>query len=133
MEGMAARALKSSLRRELNQQVFFEDFCGATGITCVSTEDFSVDDLLDLPNGEFEDGSVEEEEEKDSLSVDENSNSSNFSGAGDSESPLASELAVPVNFLRTKSEKSFGLYLLSSLVITRKRNGVCTGRRHSRP
>lgn len=110
---MAARALKSSLRRELNQQVFFEDFCGATGITCVSTEDFSVDDLLDLPNGEFEDGSVEDgsvedEEEKDSLSVDENSNSSNFSGAGDSESPLASELAVPVNFLRTKSEKSFG-------------------------
>lgn len=103
MEGMEAKALKPSLRRELNQQVFLEEFCGVTGITCVSTDDFSVDDLLDLPNGEFEDGSVEEEEEKDSLSVDENSNSSNFSGAGDSESPLASELAVPVTFLHIKN------------------------------
>lgn len=98
---MEAKALKSSLRRELalksNQQALIDEFWCATGISGVPSEDFSVDDLLDLSNGEFEDGSVEEEEEeKDSVSVDdESSNSSNFVSA-DSESALASQLLVPV-------------------------------------
>lgn len=98
---MEARAFKSSLRRELamksTQQVLIEERWCATGISGVPSEDFSVDDLLDFSNGEFEDESVEEEEEqeeeeKDSVSVDsvENSISSNFT-----ESSLASELAVP--------------------------------------
>ncbi|XP_021806336.1 GATA transcription factor 5-like [Prunus avium] len=97
---MEAKALKSSLRRELalksTQQAFIDEFWCATGISGVPSEDFSVDDLLDLSNGEFEDGSVEEEEEeKDSVSVDdESSNSSNFVSA-DSESALASQLLVP--------------------------------------
>ncbi|XP_023888955.1 GATA transcription factor 5 isoform X2 [Quercus suber] len=108
-----ARALKSSLRGEIlamktTTQVF-EDFRGSIG---VGSEDFPVDDLLDLSNAEFEDGyfveneEEEEEEEKDFLSVsssqddensnsNSNSNSNNFSGSADSEFTLASELAVP--------------------------------------
>lgn len=109
-----ARALKSSLRGEIlamktTTQVF-EDFRGSIG---VASEDFPVDDLLDLSNAEFEDGyfveneEEEEEEEKDFLSVsssqddensnsNSNSNSNNFSGSAESEFTLASELAVPV-------------------------------------
>lgn len=106
------RALKSSLRAEIlptkpTTQVF-EDFRGSIG---VASDDFPVDDLLDLSNAEFEDGyfveneEEEEEEEKDFLSVsssqdDENSNSNsnsyNFSGTAESEFTLASGLAVPV-------------------------------------
>jgi len=108
-----ARALKSSLRGEIlamktTTQVF-EDFRGSIG---VASEDFPVDDLLDLSNAEFEDGyfveneEEEEEEEKDFLSVsssqdeensnsNSNSNSNNFSGSAESEFTLASELAVP--------------------------------------
>lgn len=89
------------------QQAFLDEHLCATG---VPSEDFSVDDLLDLSNAELGDGYVEEEEEeeegeveKDSLSGssspdqadDCNSNSANFSGATESESHLASELAVP--------------------------------------
>ncbi|KAG6653393.1 hypothetical protein CIPAW_05G073100 [Carya illinoinensis] len=105
-----ARAFKSSLLGELamksTQQVTLEDCWGAGG---VPSEDFSIDDLLDLSNAEFEDGYVverdeeEEEVEKDSLSGsssqdqadEDSSNSTNFSGTAESESHLASELAVP--------------------------------------
>ncbi|KAL5563113.1 hypothetical protein UlMin_032860 [Ulmus minor] len=101
MDCMEAKALRPSFHEEiLTQQVFVDEIC-TTGISCLPSDDFSIDDLLDLPNGEFEDVSVEEEEEeKDFLLVEEeNSNSGSFSGAGDSagdfESSLASELAVP--------------------------------------
>ena len=100
---LEAKALRPSLRNELTQQEIFEEFYNncSTTTTCVTTagEDFSIDELLNLQNGEFEDGCVEEEE-KDSLFVDdENFNfSGNFSGAGeDSESLLTSELVVPVS------------------------------------
>ncbi|KAG2703277.1 hypothetical protein I3760_06G131400 [Carya illinoinensis] len=102
------RALKSSLRGELpeksTQQALLDDHCFAIG---VPGEDFFVDDLLDLSNAEFEDGNVvgQEEEQlvKDSLSGsssqeqadDDSSNSIHFSGTAESESHLASELAVP--------------------------------------
>ncbi|XP_041015955.1 GATA transcription factor 5-like isoform X1 [Juglans microcarpa x Juglans regia] len=102
------RAFKSSLRGELpeksTQQAFLDDYCCAIG---VPGEDFFVDDLLDLSNAEFEDGNVvgQEEEQlvKDSLSGsssqeqagDDSSNSTHFSGTAESESHLASELAVP--------------------------------------
>ncbi|TXG64644.1 hypothetical protein EZV62_011638 [Acer yangbiense] len=120
MEGFAeatARALKSSLRRELaTQQVFIDDvlFC-ATAISGVPGEEyFSVDDLLDFSNGDFEeqqeeeeDGSVEEEEEdeKDSLSgsssqdrtIDIDDNNSNSSSLCASQSFLTNhELVEPV-------------------------------------
>ncbi|GMY05668.1 GATA transcription factor 5-like isoform X2 [Fagus crenata] len=104
-----ARALKSSLHREIlamraTQQVLIEDYLCSNG---VASEDFSsVDDLLDLSNAEVEEHEEEEEEEeKDFLSVsssqeqaedeNSNSNSNNFSGTAESESTLASELAVP--------------------------------------
>ncbi|KAL6209539.1 hypothetical protein ACLB2K_020479 [Fragaria x ananassa] len=104
---MEARALKSSLRRELamksTQHGLMEELWCATAISGVPSEDFSVDDLLDFSNGQFEDGFVEEEQEleeheeeeedKDSVSVDsvDNSNSGYFT----TESTLASQLAVP--------------------------------------
>lgn len=104
MKCMEAKALKPSLLGELTQQEFIEEFCYAstntTGVSCVPGEDFSVDELLNLQNVEFEEGFVEEEEddeeeeeEKDSLSLD--GENSNVSVAGDSESPLGSALAVP--------------------------------------
>ncbi|KAK3195380.1 hypothetical protein Dsin_026690 [Dipteronia sinensis] len=121
MEGCTeatARAFKSSLRRELaTQQVFFDDvlLC-ATGISGVPGEEyFSVDDLLDFSNGDFEeqqqqeeDGSVEEEEEedeKDSLSgsssqdrtIDIDDNNSNSSSLCASQSFLTHELVEPVD------------------------------------
>ncbi|XP_062076889.1 GATA transcription factor 5-like [Humulus lupulus] len=106
MEGMEAKALRPSLRGELAQfELFDEIYCSTTninngaGLSCVPSEDFSIDELLNLQNGEFEDGSVEEEEEEEekySLCVDEESLnvSGGFTGAGDSESALTSELAV---------------------------------------
>ncbi|XP_042957462.1 GATA transcription factor 5-like [Carya illinoinensis] len=105
-----ARAFKSSLLGKLamksTQQVMLEDCLGVGG---VPSEDFSIDDLLDLSNAEFEDGYVVEQEEEDeevekcSLSScssqdqadEDSSNSTNFSGTAESKSHLASELAVP--------------------------------------
>ena len=122
MEVLAARALKPSLRRELafmkssTQQVFCEELLCLNGTNGVSGDDFSVDDLLDFSNGEFQQNSTalggdiyeeEYEEGKDSYSVssqdrseeDSNSNSTtSISGGADSDSIFASELAVPVSF-----------------------------------
>ncbi|CAN6687370.1 unnamed protein product [Malus baccata var. baccata] len=95
-----AKALKSSLRRELavksTQHVLLEELWCATGISGVPCEDFSVDDLLDLSNGEFEDGSVEEEEEeRESVSVDDEISNSSSLVLPDSDSGLATQLLVP--------------------------------------
>lgn len=87
---MEERALKSSVKGELDmaQHAGFDDFLYMNVINGAGqTEDFSVDCFLDLTNGEFEEGSVEEEEEeKYSISSRErvadddiNSNSSRFS------------------------------------------------------
>ncbi|KAJ7978522.1 GATA transcription factor [Quillaja saponaria] len=120
MEAVEARALKSSFHGELTfmktttQQTMYEDCLSLNANNGVSGEDFSVDDLLDFSNGEFQHGSVgvkdefeEEEEEKDSLSLsspdhvenDSNSNSISFSGSGDADSIFVSELAVPADDL----------------------------------
>ncbi|KAK9286909.1 hypothetical protein L1049_015316 [Liquidambar formosana] len=110
MEAIEARALKPSLRRQISmkstQQALLEDLWAATnGINSVAGEDLFVDDLLDLSNGNFEDGSVEEdEEEKDSLSDsssqdNENSNSFNFPSTDDFGSLPSDGLAVPVDDL----------------------------------
>lgn len=93
---MEARALKPSLRRELSclkstQQVFFDD------ISCVSNEDFSVDDLLDFSNGDFEDGSVDDKDSfssRDPVDDDNNSNSGSFSSE---QSLLTNEFVEPVD------------------------------------
>ncbi|KAH7574979.1 hypothetical protein ACOSQ2_005942 [Xanthoceras sorbifolium] len=87
-----ARAFKSSLRRELDtQQVSLDDMWCATGISGVPCEDFSVDDLLDFSNGDFE------EEEEEDRTVDIDDNNSNSSSLCASQSFLANELVEPVD------------------------------------
>lgn len=103
-----AKALKPSFRRELafQQKAFCEEMLCLNGNNGGAGEDFSVDDLLDFSNGEFQHGFVgngevfeEDDEEKDvsSVSDDVNSNSGSVSGSGDSESAFAGELAVPAS------------------------------------
>lgn len=105
MECIEAKALKTSFGEELDinssQQAFPDDF--GSGIA-VTGDEFSVDDLLDFSNGDFEDDEKEEIEEKGSYSVssfkqidDENSNSTTFSANNASESLPAGNLNVPVN------------------------------------
>lgn len=112
-----AMALKSSLRRELavksTQHVLLEELWCATGISGVPCEDFSVDDLLDLSNGEFEDGSVEEEEEeeeRESVSVDDEISNSSSLVLPDSDSGLATQLLVPVTIFE------FTIFWVNSLL-----------------
>lgn len=112
MEVAVAKALKPSLQTEF---IFPQTICNE--ILCLNAnnvvvgEDFSVDDLLDFSNGEFQfgkeiDNYKEEDEENDSttsgssqdrIEDDNNSNSTDFSGAGDSDSIFAGELAVPAD------------------------------------
>lgn len=102
----AGKALKPSLCLELetiganacgNHDMPADDWLGGAGV--ITSEDFSIDDLLDFSNEQLE------AEEKDSLAVssldgvddDSNSNEDSVSGNGeDSDSLLGSELAVPV-------------------------------------
>ncbi|KAF7841036.1 GATA transcription factor 7-like [Senna tora] len=116
MEVVVAKALKSSLHRELaflkssSPQAFGEEiWCLNSNNGVGGGEDFSVDDLFDFSQDEFqhEYGVVQEEEEedeeKDALSdsssqdrSEEDSNSSNSSsGAADSDFIFSGELAVP--------------------------------------
>lgn len=114
MEGSVAKALKPSLRGELisqQQLALGEEILCFNANNGVVGEDFSVDDLLDF--SEFQHGSVgkgidvfeeeeEEDEEKDSTSGSsqdrtEDDSNSNSTGAIDSDSIFAGELAVPVS------------------------------------
>lgn len=119
MEVVVAKALKPSLRTEsIFPQTICEEILCLNANNVVVGEDFSVDDLLDFSNGEFQHGSVgkeiddyeeeEEEHEKNSTTSvcsqdrtedDGNSNSTTFSGAGDGESDsiFAGGLSVPVD------------------------------------
>ncbi|KAJ1386303.1 Zinc finger, GATA-type [Sesbania bispinosa] len=98
MEFAVAKALKPSLRREFFQQALCEEIFCLNANTVVGGEDFSVDDLLDFSNDEFQ---QEYDEEKDSLSAssslsqDSNSNSTGVS----SDSIFSTELAVPAGDL----------------------------------
>lgn len=105
MECIEARALKSSFLKEIGskstQQTLFEDlFCvsGIDNVVNVSSDEFSVDDLLDLSDKDFSnsDGGCfeeysEEDEEKDSMI------SSNFSSSGDLVSLPTGEIHLPVD------------------------------------
>ncbi|KAI5388406.1 GATA transcription factor 7 [Lathyrus oleraceus] len=117
MEIVEAEALKPSLRTEsVFSQTISEEILCLNANNVVVGEDFSVDDLLDFSNGEFQHGSVgkeiynyeeeEEEHEKNSTTSgsehdrtedDGNSNSIMFSGNGESDSIFAGELAVPAD------------------------------------
>ncbi|KAK2978281.1 hypothetical protein RJ640_017132 [Escallonia rubra] len=109
MECIEARALKSSFYSETammkpTQQVFLDDLWCVTGINSVTCDDFSVDDLLDLPDNDFKTGSFEEEysqdeEEEKDRTDDVNSNSSASLSTGDLGSVPAGELSVPVDDL----------------------------------
>ncbi|XP_076908611.1 GATA transcription factor 7-like [Bidens hawaiensis] len=97
MECIEARALKSSFLPEIigmksSQQAYFDDFWrGINNVVNVSSDDFSVDDLLDLSDKEFSNPDSFEEEELASVSSDSNSmNSSMVSSAGD-------QLPVPID------------------------------------
>ncbi|KAL4585183.1 hypothetical protein LXL04_009798 [Taraxacum kok-saghyz] len=105
MECIEARALKSSFLNEIvsksTQQALFEDFWCVSGIdkvVDVSSDEFSVDDLLDFSDKDFNnsDGGCfeeysEEDEEKDSMI------SSNFSSTGDLASLPTGEIHLPVD------------------------------------
>ncbi|KAI7739922.1 hypothetical protein M8C21_029324 [Ambrosia artemisiifolia] len=115
MECIEARALKSSFLPEiigmkLTQQAFYEDIwcvAGINNVVNVSSDEFSVDDLLDLSDKEFSnpDGdSFEElsEEEFASVSSSENDTNSMNSGcfstvAGDLVSLTGDQLPVPID------------------------------------
>ncbi|XP_076942458.1 GATA transcription factor 7-like [Bidens hawaiensis] len=100
MECIEARALKSSFLPEIigmksSQQAYFDDFWqGINNVVNVSSDDFSVDDLLDLSDKEFSNP----EEEFASVSSDSNSiNSSMLSSAGDLVSLAGDQLPVPID------------------------------------
>ncbi|KAI3812169.1 hypothetical protein L1987_16875 [Smallanthus sonchifolius] len=114
MECIEARALKSSFLSEIigmksTQQASFDDFwcvAGINSVVNVSSDEFSVDDLLDLSDKNFShsgDGNFEESSEEDFASVssldnDSSSmNSSKFSSAGDLLSLTADDLSVPID------------------------------------
>lgn len=109
MEVVVANALKSSLHRELTglkstQQAFSEEIRCFNSNNGVAVEDFSVDDLFDFSQSEFQPGYEEDDEEKDSLSgsyshdrSEEDTNSNSSSGLGDSGFIFSNELAVPVS------------------------------------
>ncbi|KAI9123408.1 hypothetical protein K1719_004708 [Acacia pycnantha] len=107
MEVVVANALKSSLHRELaglksTQQAFGEEIRCFNSNNGVAGEDFSVDDLFDFSQSEFQPEYEEDDEEKDSLSgsyshdrSEEDTNSNSSSGLGDSGFVFSNELAVP--------------------------------------
>ncbi|CAJ1933622.1 unnamed protein product [Sphenostylis stenocarpa] len=112
MEVAAAKALKPSLRTEfVFPQAICDEILCFNANNIVVAEDFSVDDLLDFSNGEFQLGKEfdvyeeEDDEEKDSTSGssqdrtedDSNSNSTAAGGGGDSDSVFAGELLVPAD------------------------------------
>lgn len=144
MEFVVATALKPSLRRELVfQQTLGEELFYLNANTVVGGEDFSVDDLLDLSNGEslhHEQQDNGEEKENSSLSshsLSENSNSNSTDASYDS--IFSTELLVPVSlflflilFLLRFSKASFvneieiNFYFLYRMVTWQNWSGFLT-------
>lgn len=107
MECIEARALKPSFLSQMamksNSQVYYNDdvWCLAGVNNVVSSDDFPVEDLLnlDLPEKDFQEFCFSKEDEDVSEkgnSIYSSSSSSNFSGADEFESLSAAELSVPV-------------------------------------
>lgn len=117
MEFTVAKALKPSLRSEfIFHQPLCEEILCFNPNTVVGGEDFSVDDLFDFSNGEFQHGSLhyeqeeeqeepeeeeEYDEEKDNVSISSQSQDDNNSNstAVSNDSIFSGELAVPVSLL----------------------------------
>ncbi|KAG4967017.1 hypothetical protein JHK87_032668 [Glycine soja] len=111
MEVAAAKALKPSLRTEfIFPQAIYDEILCFNANNVVAGEDFSVDDLLDFSNGEFQVGKdfddyeEDEDEEKGSTSgsmqsqdrTEDDSNSNSTAGGG-GDSVFAGELSVPAD------------------------------------
>lgn len=105
MELIEARALKSGFLSDMamktTQQVFLDDIWCVTGINNGTSEDFSVDDLLDFSDKDFKDPELHEDDEKTSFSgssQNRNSQDSTISGMESFGSP-SGELLIPVDEL----------------------------------
>ncbi|KAI3446172.1 hypothetical protein Pfo_002837 [Paulownia fortunei] len=106
MECIEARALKSSFLSQMamktNSQVFYNDdvWC-LTGINSVASDDFPVEELLnlDFPEKEFQEGYCFSQEDEVSQKGSSNNSSATFSGADEFDNLSAGELAVPVDDL----------------------------------
>lgn len=106
MECIEARALKPSFLSQMamktNSQVYYNDdvWC-LTGVNNVVSDDFPVEDLLnlDFPEKDFQGLCFSQEDEDVSQkgnSIHSSSSSSTFSGADDFDTLSAAELALPV-------------------------------------
>lgn len=109
MECIEARALKPSFLSQMamktNSQVYYNDdvWC-LTGVNNVVSDDFPVEDLLnlDFPEKDFQGLCFSQEDEDVSQkgnSIHSSSSSSTFSGADDFDTLSAAELALPVEDL----------------------------------
>lgn len=104
MECIEARALKPSFLSQMamktSSEVFYNDdvWC-LSKINSVASDDFPVEELLnlDFPEMEFQDGCEDEVSDKGNSNV--SSSSSSFSGIDEFDSLSAGELAVPVDEL----------------------------------
>ncbi|KAG4993949.1 hypothetical protein JHK86_030776 [Glycine max] len=112
MEVAAAKALKPSLRTEfIFPQAIYDEILCFNANNVVANEDFSMDDLLDFSNGEFQVGKdfddyeEEEDEEKNSTSgslqsqdrAEDDNNSNSTAGGGGHDYVFAGELSVPAD------------------------------------
>ncbi|KAL0384036.1 UNVERIFIED_CONTAM: GATA transcription factor 5 [Sesamum radiatum] len=110
MECIEARALKSSFLSQMamktTSQVFYNDdvWC-LTGINNVASDDFPVEDLLnlDFSEKEFQEGFFSQEDDVSQKASSYNS-SSIFSGTDDFDSLSAGELAVPDSLVVPRRE-----------------------------
>ncbi|KAK6159522.1 hypothetical protein DH2020_006836 [Rehmannia glutinosa] len=108
MECIEARALKSSFLSQMamktsSQMLYNDDVWCLTGINSVASDDFPVDELLnlDFTEKEFQEGDClsQEDEEIPQKESSNNSTTTTFSGADEIDSLSAAELAVPVDDL----------------------------------
>ncbi|KAL6545986.1 hypothetical protein OROGR_009860 [Orobanche gracilis] len=109
MECIEARALKSSFLSQMamrtnSQMIYNDDVWCLTGINNAASDDFPVEELLnlDFPDKEFqEEEFVFSQQQEDEIPQKENSNHSysTFSGADEEIDGLTTELAVPVDDL----------------------------------
>ncbi|KAL3621293.1 hypothetical protein CASFOL_036205 [Castilleja foliolosa] len=104
MECIEARALKSSFLSQMTMKTNSPMFCNddvwcLTGINSVASDDFPVDELLnlDFPEKDFQEGFSFSQEDEIPQKENSNNSSENFSGADEIDS--LSELAVPVDDL----------------------------------
>lgn len=93
----ARRALKSSLQSE----TFMIQQAAASSLDDVNSDEFSVDDLLDLSDKDFAEDFASQDNDNDSISSSSSIYSAQFSTSGDLLSLTAQHLTVPVIIITT--------------------------------